>query len=49
MKSPEIVNIIDIGDKEYEFDTLSDERKEEISLLIQDRIMEAAGYRRKSP
>ena len=48
MKLPEIVNIIDIGEESYEFDALSDERKKEISLLIQDAVMKAAGYKRKS-
>ena len=48
MKLPEIVNTIDIGEKAYEFDSFSEEEKAEISMLVQDSFMKAAGYKRKT-
>lgn len=47
-KLPTIVNYIDINGEEYEFDSLPAEKKEEISQLLRDRFMRAAGYKRKT-
>ena len=45
MKLPEIVNTVEISGKVYDFQSLPEEKKTEISLAIQDSMMAIAGYR----
>lgn len=47
-KEPVIENYIEIEGQDILIDSLPDEKRKRISLLIQDRLMEAAGYRRKT-
>ena len=46
MKLPEIVNTVEISGKVYDFQSLPEEKKTEISLAIQDSMMAIAGYKR---
>ncbi len=48
MKLPEIVNTVEIDGKVYEYESLSEEKKAEVSLAIQDSMMAIAGYKRKT-
>ena len=45
MKLPEIVNTVEISGKVYDFQSLPEEKKLEISLAIQDSMMAIAGYK----
>lgn len=47
-KEPVIENFIEIDGKDILIDSLPDEDRKRIGLLIQDRIMELAGYKRKA-
>ena len=48
MKLPEIVNTVEISGKVYDFQSLPEEKKTEISLAIQDSMMAIAGYKRQT-
>ena len=48
MKLPEIVNTVEIDGKVYEYESLPEEKKAEVSLAIQDSMMAIAGYKRKT-
>lgn len=47
-EEPVIENFIEIDGKDILIDSLPDEDRKRIGLLIQDRMMELAGYRRKA-
>lgn len=47
MKEATITNCIDIHGKEYRMEELSEEKRKQIAMLLSDRFMEMAGYRRK--
>lgn len=46
LKNPEIENYIEINGEEIIIDSLSEERKKEIAFLLEEKIMESAGFRR---
>lgn len=48
MNDPKIVNYIEIDGKDVLFESLSEEKRKEIAEKIQERIMHAAGYKRRS-
>lgn len=43
-----IMNYIDIDGENVPMESLEEEKRKKIAELIQDRIMSAAGYRRKT-
>lgn len=45
-KEPTITNYIEIDGKKHKFDDLPAIERERIGILLSDRFMEAAGYRR---
>jgi hypothetical protein len=47
-KEPVIENFIEIDGKDVLIDSLPVEERERIGILIQDRMMELVGYRRKN-
>lgn len=49
MKDITIINHIEIDGKEYLWDDLPEERRRELSVILQDRMMMAIGFRRKQP
>ena len=48
IKLPEIVNTIEVSGEVFRFEELPENKKQEIALQVQDRIMTAAGYKRKT-
>ena len=46
MKEATITNCIDIHGKEYRMEELSEEKRKQIAMLLSDRFIEMAGYRR---
>lgn len=46
LKYPEIENYIEINGEEIFIDALPEERKKEIAFLLEEKIMESAGFRR---
>lgn len=49
MREMVIMNYIDIDGENVPMESLEEEKRKKIAELIQDRIMSAAGYRRKPP
>ncbi len=47
-QEPVIENFIEIDGSDVSIESLPDEERERIGILIQDRMMELAGYRRKT-
>lgn len=47
MGNPTVINYIDISGEDVLFDDLPPEKKAQIAEIIQDRMMNAIGYRRK--
>jgi hypothetical protein len=43
-----VVNYIDIGGEDILFDSLPEDKQRKVAEAIQDRVMNAAGYRRKT-
>ncbi|MCD7908538.1 MAG: hypothetical protein LUH04_12830 [Clostridium sp.] len=48
MKLPDIVNTVEVSGEVYAFESLPDNEQREIAIRIQDMIMAAAGYKRKT-
>lgn len=48
MQKPRIINYVEIDGKEVLFDSLPEEEKKRVAERIQDRMMTAAGFRRKT-
>lgn len=48
MDKPKIVNYIDIDGEDVLFESISEEQRKKAVEIIQDRIMNAVGYRRKT-
>lgn len=48
MKEATFTNYIEIHGKEFRMEELSEEKRQQIAILLSDRFMEAAGYRRKN-
>lgn len=48
MNKPKIVNYIEMDGTDVLFESLPEEKRKEIAVIIQERIMSVAGYRRKS-
>lgn len=46
MKTPEVVNYIEISGEDVEIDTLANEEIVKAGMMIQDNLMSAAGYQR---
>ena len=46
MAEPTIVNYIEISGETFLMEELTGERKRETEILLQERVMEASGYRR---
>ncbi len=47
MKEATFTNRIDIHGENLKMDELSEEKRKQIAVLLSDRFMELAGYRRK--
>lgn len=47
-KKPIIENYIEINGKDVLMDSLPEEERREIALIIQDRMMESIGFKRAS-
>ncbi|WP_200801315.1 hypothetical protein [Clostridium sp. Marseille-P2415] len=47
-KKPIIENYIEINGKDVLMDSLPEEKRREISVIIQDRMMESIGFKRVS-
>lgn len=45
MDEPIIANYIEISGETSLFDSLSEEKKQQVRKVLQERLMEAAGYR----
>lgn len=48
MKEAAFTNYIEINGEEVRLDELSKEKRKQIAVLISDRFMEMAGYKRKT-
>ncbi len=49
MKSvPVISNYIEINGEDVLIDSLSEEKRKQVAVMIQDKMMEAAGYKRNT-
>lgn len=48
MDKPTIVNYIDINGEDVLFESISEDQRKKAVEVIQDRIMHAVGYRRKT-
>lgn len=46
LKNPEIENYIEINGEEIPVDSLSEERRKEIANVLEEKIMESAGFKR---
>jgi hypothetical protein len=45
---PVISNYIEINGEDVLMDTLSEEKRKQFAVIIQDKMMEAAGYKRNT-
>lgn len=48
MQKYEIINYIEVSGETVQLNTLSESEAEKVAVLIQDSLMERAGYRRKT-
>lgn len=48
MRRYEIVNYIEVSGEMVQLNTLSESEAEKVAVLIQDSLMERAGYQRKT-
>lgn len=48
MKEATFTNKVDIHGEGLQLNELSEEKREQIALLLADRLMETAGFRRKN-
>jgi hypothetical protein len=46
LKNPVIENYIEINGEEILIESLSEEKKKEIAFMIEEKIMESAGFKR---
>lgn len=46
MEQPRIVNYIEVSGKDVPIASLSDQEKKEIAEMIQNRLMQAMGYKK---
>ena len=46
MEQPRIVNYVEVSGKDVPIESLSDQEKKEIAGMIQDRLMQAMGYKK---